>query len=128
LYPLVEHGPIYFAESKVHKEQQREEYGHGDIDPVIVKKIYVHERLAREMKQSEIDCEALPPGSHPIERRPYYSHTFPMSPILITNKGLVNTRQKYRLSPFIGEELRACRTYIQFHCGMVLCNIIRSTT
>jgi hypothetical protein len=28
--------------------------------------VYVHERLAEEMKQSEIDCEALPLGSHPI--------------------------------------------------------------
>jgi hypothetical protein len=44
----------------------KKEYGHGDIDPVIVKKMYVHERLAEEMKQSEIDCEALPLGSHPI--------------------------------------------------------------
>ena len=105
----MEHGSIYFAETKLHKEQQREEYGHSDIDPVIVKKMYVHERLAEEMKQSEIDCEALPLGSHPIERRPYYSHTFPKSPKLVTNKGLVKIRQKYRLFPFIAEELRACR-------------------
>ena len=48
---LVEHRPNFFAETKVHKE----EYGHGDIDPVIVKKMYVHERMAEEMKQSEID-------------------------------------------------------------------------
>lgn len=51
-----------------YKEQQIEEYGHGDIDPVTVKKkMSAHERLAEEMKQSKIECEALPLGSHPIE-------------------------------------------------------------
>ena len=90
----MEHGPNFFAETKVYKEQLREVYGHGDIDPVIVKKMYVHERLAEEMQQSEIDCEALPLGSHPIERRQYYSHTFPMSPKLVTKKGLVKIKGK----------------------------------
>lgn len=90
----MEHGPNFFAETKVHKEQLREEYGHDDIDPVIVKKMYVDERLTEEMKQSEIDCEALPLGSHPIERRQYYSHTFPMSPKLVTNMGLVKMKGK----------------------------------
>jgi len=36
-----------------------------------------HERLAKEMKQSEIDCEALPFGSHPIECSQYYSQLSP---------------------------------------------------
>jgi hypothetical protein len=90
LYPPVGNTPNFFADTKVHKE----EYGHGDIDPVIVKKMYVHERLAEEMKQSEIHCEAFPLGSHPIERRQYYSHTFPMSPKLVTNKGLVKIKGK----------------------------------
>jgi hypothetical protein len=90
IVPPVEHRSNFFAESRIHKE----EYGHGDIDPVIVKKMYVHERLAEEMKQSEIDCEALPLGSHPIERRPYYCHTFPKSPKLVTNKGLVKIKGK----------------------------------
>jgi hypothetical protein len=89
----VEHRPNFFAESRIHKEQQREEYGHGDIDPVIVKK-YVHKKLAEEMKQSEIECEALLLGSHPIERMQYYSHTFPISPKLVTNKGLVKIKDK----------------------------------
>ncbi len=54
----------------------------------------MHERLAEEMEQSEIDCEALPLGSHPIECRQYYSHTFPMSPKLVTNKGMVKIKCK----------------------------------
>jgi hypothetical protein len=67
---------------------------HGDIDPIIVKKLSVHEKLAEEMKQSEIDCEPLPLGLQPIERKQYYSHTFSMSPKFVTNKGLVKIRGK----------------------------------
>jgi hypothetical protein len=46
------------------------------------------------MKQSQIGCEALPVGSHPIERKQYYSQTFSMSPKFVTNKGLVMIRGK----------------------------------
>ena len=87
---FVEHKTTHFTQAK----SDREEHDHGDIDPVIVKKLCANEKLAEEMKQSEIDCEALPLGSHPIERKQYYSHTFSMSPKFITNKGLVKIRGK----------------------------------
>jgi hypothetical protein len=92
---FVEHKTYHFAQAKSNKEEQKaEEHGHGDIDPVIVKKLSAHEKMAEEMKQSQIDCEALPLGSHPIERKQYYSQTVSMSPKFVTNKGLVKIRGK----------------------------------
>jgi len=88
------HGDNHFAENKVSKEQQIEEYSQGDIDPVTVMKMSAHERLAKEIKQSKIECEAIPLGSHPIEASEYYSQTFSMSPRLVTNKGLVKVKGK----------------------------------
>jgi len=88
------HRRSHFAETKVHKEQQIENHGQGDIDPVTVRKMSAHERLAKKMKQSKIDCEALSLGSHPIEASHYYSQTFSMSPTLVTNKGLVKINGK----------------------------------
>ena len=88
------HRYSHFAENKVYKEQQIEEYGQGDIDPVTVKKMSAHERLAKEMEQSNIECKALSLGSHPIEGSEYYSQTFSMSPRLVTNKGLVKIKGK----------------------------------
>lgn len=65
---FVEHKTHHFAQAKSNKEEQKtEEHGHWDTDPVIVKKLSAHEKMAEEMKQSQIDCEALPLGSHPIE-------------------------------------------------------------
>ncbi len=92
---FVEHKTHHFAQAKSNKEEQKsEEYGYGDIDPIIVKKLSTHEKLAEEMKQCQIGCEALPLGSHPIERKQYYSQTFSMSPKFVTNKGLVKIRGK----------------------------------
>jgi hypothetical protein len=88
------HSRGHFAETKVHKEQQIENHGQGDIDPVTVRKMSAHERLANEMKQSKIECEALSLGSHPIEGTEYYSQAFSMSPRLVTNKGLVKISGK----------------------------------
>jgi hypothetical protein len=50
--------------------------------------------MAEEMKQSQIDCGALPLDSHPIERKQYYSQTFSMSSKFLTNKGLVKIKGK----------------------------------
>jgi hypothetical protein len=92
---FVEHKNHHFAQDKSNKEEQKsEEDGYGEIEPVIVRKLSTHEKLAEEMKQSQIGCEALPPGSHPIERKQYYSQTFSMSPKFVTNKGLVKIRGK----------------------------------
>ena len=88
------HSRGHFAETKVHKEQQIENHGQGDIDPVTVRKMSAHERLANKMKQSKIECEALSLGSHPIEGTEYYSQTFSMSPRLVTNEGLVKIKGK----------------------------------
>ena len=88
------HSRGHFAETKVHKEQQIENHGQGDIDPVTVRKMSAHERLANEMKQSKIECEALSLGSDPIEDTEYYSQTFSMSPRLVMNKGLVKISGK----------------------------------
>jgi hypothetical protein len=87
---FVEHKTAHFA----HAKSAKEEHDHGDIDPVIVKKLSTHEKMAEEMKQTHIDCEALELGSHPIERKQYYSHTFSMSPKFMTNKGLVKIKSK----------------------------------
>jgi hypothetical protein len=88
------HKPSHIAETKVHNEQQVEKYGRGDIDQVTVKKMSAHEKLAEEMKQNKIECEALLLGSHQIECSEYYSQTLSMSPRLVTNKGLVKIKGK----------------------------------
>jgi hypothetical protein len=91
----VEHKAHHFDQAKSNKEEQKlEEHSFGDMDPVLVKKMSTHEKLAEEMKRSQIGCEALPIGSHPIERKQYYSQTFSMSPKFVTNKGLVKIRGK----------------------------------
>jgi hypothetical protein len=87
---FVEHKTTHFTKTK----SDTEDHDPGDIDSVIVKKLSAHEKMAEEMKQNEIDCEALPLGSHPMERKQYYCHTFSMSPKFITNKGLVKIRGK----------------------------------
>ncbi|HEX6253272.1 MAG TPA: hypothetical protein VFZ55_03530 [Nitrososphaera sp.] len=87
---FVEHKTTHFTQAKSNKE----EHDHGDIDPVIVKKLSAHEKMAEKMKQSQIDCEALQVGSHPIERKQHYSQTFSMSPKFVTNKGLVKIKGK----------------------------------
>lgn len=86
----MEHKTTHFARAKSDKEEHDQE----DIDPVIVRKLSAHEKLAEEMKQKHIDCEALELGSHPIERKQYYSQTFSMSPKFVTNKGLVKIKDK----------------------------------
>ena len=86
----VEHKSTHFTQAKSDKE----EHDRADIDQIIVKKLSAHEKISEEMKESQIDCEALPLGSHPIERKQYYSQAFSMSPKFITNKGLVKIKGK----------------------------------
>lgn len=76
-------------------DSHEKEHGPGDAEPTIIKRVAAHEKLAQEMKKSGIDCEALPYGSHQIEREEtYYSHGFAMSPRLVTNKGLIKVSGK----------------------------------
>jgi hypothetical protein len=89
---FVEHKTTRFAQAKSDKEENDND--NGDIDPIIIKKLSAHERMAEEMKQSQINAEALLLGSHPLERKQYYSQTFSMSPKFATNKGLVKIKGK----------------------------------
>ncbi len=65
-----------------------EEIDYDELDSVIAKNLSLHERMAEELNQSQVHCEALPLGLLPIERKQYYSQNFSMSPIFVTNKGL----------------------------------------
>jgi hypothetical protein len=50
----------------------------------------LNERFAQEIFQNGIECKAITDiGSLPIEKKSYYSHLFPMSPRIITNKGCI---------------------------------------
>jgi hypothetical protein len=54
------------------------------------KTMNLNEILANEISQNEIECKAITDvGSLPIEKKPYYSHLFPMSPRIITNRGCI---------------------------------------
>lgn len=78
-----------------HTDSNDEEFSHENIESITIKRVATHEKLAQEMKESRIDCEALPSGAHKLEREgTYYSHSFAMSPRLVTNIGLVEIRNK----------------------------------
>ena len=73
----------------------KEEFSHEDTESITMKRVATHEKLEQEMKESGIDCEALPSGSHHLEREgTYYSHSFAMSPRFVTNIGLIKVRNK----------------------------------
>jgi hypothetical protein len=72
-----------------------EEPGHSDIEPLITKRMAVHEKLAQEINKSGIDCEALLYGSQQLEgKEAYYSHSFALSSRLVTNKGMIRVSGK----------------------------------
>lgn len=73
------------SHASTHKEE------HGDAEPIVIKRVAAHEKLAQEMKENGINCEALPLGSHELEReQTYYSHSFALSSRLVTNKGIIH--------------------------------------
>ena len=50
----------------------------------------LNEILANEVSQNGIKCKAITDiGSLPIEKKSYYSHLFPMSPRIVTNRGCI---------------------------------------
>ena len=50
----------------------------------------LNEILAKEISQNGIECKAITDiGSLPIEKKSYYSHLFPMSPRIVTNRGCI---------------------------------------
>ena len=55
----------------------------------------INERLAREVNQNGIKCEAvIELGSLGIEKKPPYSFLFPLSPRIITNRGCIRLTQE----------------------------------
>jgi len=54
------------------------------------KTMNLNEILAKEISQNEIECKAIIHiGSLEIEKKPYYSYLFAMSPRIITNRGCI---------------------------------------
>ena len=54
------------------------------------KTMNLNEILAKEISQNGIECKAIRDiGSLSIEKKSYYSHLFPMSPRIITNRGCI---------------------------------------
>jgi hypothetical protein len=52
--------------------------------------ISMNERLAQEIIQSGTECNAITDiGSVEIEKKPYYSYLFAMSPRIVTNRGCI---------------------------------------
>jgi hypothetical protein len=50
----------------------------------------LNEILAKEISLNGIECKAITDiGSLPIEKKSYYSHLFPMSPRIVTNRGCI---------------------------------------
>jgi hypothetical protein len=50
----------------------------------------LNERMAQEISKNGIECKAIADiGLLPIERRSYYSHLFPLSPRVTTNRGCI---------------------------------------
>ena len=85
----MEHNTTHFTQARSDKER---EHDNGAIDPVTIKKLSAHEKMAEEIKKSQIDCEVVELGLHPLERKQYYSQTFSMSPKFVTNRGLVKIK------------------------------------
>ena len=64
------------------------------LSPEIILKeaeaIGLNERMAQEISRNGIECKAITDiGSLPIEKRSYYSHLFPLSPRVTTNRGCI---------------------------------------
>ena len=53
------------------------------------KTMNLNETLAKEISQNGVGCKAIDRDSLPIERGPYYSHLFPMSPRIVTDRGCI---------------------------------------
>jgi hypothetical protein len=76
--------------------EQTEASASAAISPspeIIIKEedtIGLNARLAQEIIQSGIECKAITDiGSLPIEKKSYYSHLFPLSPRIFTNRGCI---------------------------------------
>jgi hypothetical protein len=72
------------------------EHAHNDRDDEseFIKRINLNERLAGEMREDGINCEAVEVSSLPIEKKSYYGYNFAMSSKLTTNRGCVRVKDK----------------------------------
>jgi hypothetical protein len=62
----------------------------SDVILIEEESISINERLAREINQNGIKCEAVTEiGSLGIEKKPPYSFLFPLSPRIVTNRGCI---------------------------------------
>jgi hypothetical protein len=78
-----------------HGDSHEEEHGQSDAEPIIVKRMAIHDKLAQEINESGIHCDALGYGSHELEaEEAYYSQSFALSSRLVTNKGLIRINGK----------------------------------
>ena len=80
----------HFTEGRSGKEEMQ----YDEFDATVAKELSLHERMAEELNRSQVNCEALPPGLHPFERKEYYSQNFSMSPRFVTNKGLMKIKNR----------------------------------
>jgi hypothetical protein len=87
---VVEHKSTYSAQSRSNKSQLQDQQ--EDLDPIIIKKLPAHEKMAEEIRKNQVDSEALELGSHPFERKQYFSQIFSISPKFVTNRGLVKIK------------------------------------
>ena len=87
---FVEHKSTYSAKPRSNKSQEHDHQ--DDLDPIIIKKLPPHEKMADEIRKNQVDCEALELGSHPLERKQYFSQLFSISPKFVTNRGMVKIK------------------------------------
>ncbi|HEY7507965.1 MAG TPA: hypothetical protein VH677_02455 [Nitrososphaera sp.] len=79
-------------EHSSHSHDSHEEHGHGDGEPIVVKKLAPNEALAQDLSDHGIIAEPVAHGTHPVEKGPAYSHMFGMNSRLTTNKGVIRVR------------------------------------
>ena len=73
-----------------HGVSHDEEHTGDGVESITIKRMGIHEKLAKEMNDEGINCEALPYGAHELERKEeYFSQGFALSSRIVTNKGLI---------------------------------------
>jgi ABC-type Zn2+ transport system substrate-binding protein/surface adhesin len=81
-----EHTHIHEAEEEGHG------HGHGAEEPVVVKKMAPNEVLAKSLSAHGVVAEPVAVGTHPLEKREYYSHKFGLNSKFVTNRGIIKVK------------------------------------
>ncbi len=76
-----------------HKESHSHD-SHDDEEPVIVKILKPNEKLANSLSEYGIIAEAMEVGTHPLEKKPSYSHKFGLNSKFTTNRGMIKIKGK----------------------------------